>query len=167
MNLLVAETILYGESFLLGQQLSEQGHRILEIAPFGHQGYFLAEVFDLDLTSLRQQNKNAHFALIKNVHEDLLSAYLSLKSHPVQQYILFLTFEGPVAAFETAEVLLRKNFNVVDFRFLKHKKPSVHLILTSDDEASFKDLNDEMKKEAVFFKTNGEFLKDYFSIIAT
>jgi hypothetical protein len=165
-NLFVAEVKSYGSAFECAQELSSAGAEILEIGPVIEKGYLLAELpktFDYEFFHKKYSSRFNQSLFLPEMPIEILNSYLSISVATVGTHMVFLSFQSLCLSFKAAMSLQSRGFKIIDFRFLKNAPGMIHLILSVDEEKALHAARIEFPN-AISFKPNSEFIKNYFKI---
>lgn len=167
-HLLAFDLASYGAALgIINQYVDDSTVKVFEISPCGSSATLILLSSDsVSLQIIKSQSESVFksqilsTAIVENVHDDLLAAYLSQNKAVLKNNLVVLEGNYVSAALETANNLLNSGESLVDFRIIRTFPKSVVLTFTNNKIQPFE--SKDFKK--TFIENVQPVLKSYYEI---
>jgi len=145
---------------------------LLEIIPFGTYSQLLIQGPYKDLIDYRKALRTADLqksVIMQNPDPRILKAYYHLENQKPQSYFLILEDEFAGYLLEWAQVLLKKNIQIMDFRQPRFPGAMACLMMTGQDLSQIEEEMRQMEYQKIkvsFVEEPTQKLRSYFDIEA-
>lgn len=153
-----------GAAYKAANEASLLGYEILELFPFSSKAQLLLEINKNASSSKSFLSEAIRTAEFEDLSPDVLPAYLSLKSPPLQEQLI--VYEGAFLgdSFAVAQRASRAGLNILDLRMMRDTTGASYVFLSGSGDLVADFFQKNQRREMTLIKNPSEALRQFFPI---